>query len=109
MQEASDANEAGDNESKQYANMMVDYFTKQLNESNPILTEISDAMTEEGRCEEMLSSVTGNDEKEQWEGKRNEAAKKKKEGSTKLMECSSRYSQKMRDIRRARLCGTATT
>lgn len=103
MQEASDAKAAGDVEREDYANAMVDCFTSQLNESNPILTEISNAMTEEGRCEEMLLSHAASGERIEWERKRDVATAKKKEGNIKLMECSARYNEKMKSLRQARL------
>ena len=103
MQEASDAKDAGDVERENYANAMVDCFTSQLNESNPILTDISNAMTEEGQCEEMLLSLKDNaEQREWWEQKRDEATRRKKEGNNKLMECSARYNEKMKAMRQAK-------
>jgi hypothetical protein len=106
MQEVSDAREAGDSDREQYSQKMVDYFTSQLNESNPILTEISDSMTEEGRCRDMIASLQGKGDEisiGEWKHKETEAIKRKTEGTTKLMECSSRYNQKMKSIRQARI------
>ena len=104
MQEASDARDTGDREREEYAQTMVDCFASQLNESNPILTEISEAMTEEGRCQEALSSLESDShQKELWERKRNEAVARKERSNAKLMDCSSRYNQKMREIRQGRV------
>ena len=104
MQEVSDARKVGDNGREAYAQAMVDCFASQLNESNPILTAISDAMTEEGRCQDMLLSLKekgGAVEKELLKRK-DEASRKKSEGNARLMECSSRYNEKMKAIRQAR-------
>lgn len=47
MDEVEAAVQCGDLEGKDLAESKVKLFTEQLNESNPILTEISDAMTAE--------------------------------------------------------------
>jgi 4-hydroxyphenylpyruvate dioxygenase-like putative hemolysin len=46
----SDAEQNGKHEAAAYYGRMVDAFTQQLEESNPVLTLISDAMTEEGEA-----------------------------------------------------------
>jgi hypothetical protein len=102
MQEVADAKETGDLERQTYAQRMVDYFTDQLNESNPILTEISDAMTEEGICKDKISeclALQNNGEAEQWRQRLQEASAKKMAGNAKLMECSSRYNDLMKQLR----------
>merc|ERR1712217_567446 len=43
-----DAEAAGDQDGALYHGRMVELFNEQLDESNPILTQISDAMTAEG-------------------------------------------------------------
>lgn len=114
MQEVVDAIEVGDIERQLYAQSMVDCFTNQLNESNPILTMISDAMTEEGYWKYQIENYKNNDndsnndtnEKEtvllSYEQKMKDAAAKKQIGNIKLMECSSRYKEQMKQIREAR-------
>jgi hypothetical protein len=105
MQEVSDAKAEGDEERQMYATKMVDYFTDQLNESNPILTAISEAMTEEGNCkEEMVSCIAKEELKEAdtWKAKMTAAADRKQEGNQKLMECSARYNSLMKTIRESR-------
>ncbi|KAL3766600.1 hypothetical protein ACHAW5_002016 [Stephanodiscus triporus] len=42
-----------------------DLFTEQLNESNPLLTEISDAMTKEGAAREKIAAYCRGEEKEE--------------------------------------------
>jgi len=105
MQEVIDARDAGDDERLEYAQKMVDYFTDQLNESNPILTAISDAMTEEGHYQEKLADCMAQkkvEEAAEWKAKMEKAAEKKRNGSAQLMECSARYNNLMRAIREAR-------
>lgn len=105
MQEASDALDAGDEELAKYAQTMVDFFTEQLNESNPILTQISDAMTEEGKCKErMTAMLAANDLKaaEMWREKMDAAAALKQNGNEKLMACSGRYNSLMKSLREER-------
>lgn len=109
MQEVSDAKAEGDNERHMYAMKMVSYFTEQLNESNPILTEISNAMTEEGNCKDEMAACIANKELEEvglWKAKMIAAAARKQEGNQKLMECSARFNSLMKSIRESRQTAT---
>jgi hypothetical protein len=78
---------------------MVDCFTDQLNESNPILTEISYAMTEEGHCRDKMESALTVEEANVWEEKMETAAAAKQAGNEKLMACSFKYKNRMKEIR----------
>lgn len=105
MNEVANARDDGDLEREQYAQKMVDYFTQQLNEANPILTEISEAMTEEGRCQEKMSALVSEmkiDEAATWKEKMEAAAERKRLGNYRLMECSARYNDLMKSIRESR-------
>lgn len=105
MQEVTDATEAGDAERQAYAETMVQYFTDQLNEANPILTEISDAMTEEGLCKDQAIAAMQNNDTEEakaWQEKMNIAAARKQYGNEKLMACSARYNALMKALREKR-------
>jgi hypothetical protein len=109
MQDISDAKAEGDNQRHMYATKMVDYFTEQLNESNPILTEISYAMTEEGNCKDEMAACMAKKELKEadmWEAKMIVAASRKQEGNQKLMECSARYNCLMKSIRESRQTAT---
>lgn len=102
MMEASRAKSTGDDIRYAYAQKMVDCFTNQLNESNPILTEISDAMTDEGKCKEKLQLALDDGHEEEvvvWRSKMEAASVAKNAGNDKLMECSSKYKSLMREIR----------
>merc|ERR1712066_48022 len=52
-----DAEAAGNDALAQYYRSMVEAFTAQLDESNPVLTAISDAMTAEGEALERGDST----------------------------------------------------
>jgi hypothetical protein len=105
MQEVVDARAVGDLERQHYAQKMVEYFTDQMNESNPILTDISEAMTEEGVCRDKIAELSRNHLNEDlhvWEEKMHAAAERKDKGNSRLMECSSRYNELMKQLRESR-------
>ena len=105
MVEVSQAKASGDDERQAFAQTMVDVFTAQLNESNPILTEISDAMTLEGNLKTQLDRALSNndlDEVQSLRLKLDEAGKAKAAGNKKLMECSTKYKMQMRALRESR-------
>jgi hypothetical protein len=105
MQEVVDAKALGDTDRQQYAQKMVEYFTEQMNESNPILTDISEAMTEEGVCRDKIAELSSNqlyDDVRLWEGKLQAATDRKIKGNSRLMECSSRYNELMKQLRKSR-------
>jgi hypothetical protein len=102
MREVSDARVLGDGRREMLAQKKVACFTDQLNESNPILTQISDAMTDEGICLSNLKAaeaIGDTNSASLWKDKKTIAEKQKIEGNQKLMECSHRYEQLMRQIR----------
>lgn len=105
MQEVTDAVLAGDAGRQEYAQAMVDCFTEQLNESNPILTKISDAMTLEGRLKEELAQAMLDEDHDAialLERKMEGAAEQKLRGNKLLMECSTRYNERMKTLREDR-------
>jgi hypothetical protein len=104
MREAADAKRVGDETKNTLAQKRVDCFTSQLNDSNPILTQISDAMTEEGRfLQNMEAALLLGDETTaaSWKEKMEAASQRKQEGNSKLMTCSAQYEAMMRSIREA--------
>jgi len=96
--EASNAREAahaiGDERGVIFGQRMVDAFTEQLNESNPILTRITDAMTAEGDALARGDST----EEAKW-------SREKDMGQKELMELSVRYKDLTRSIREERAKG----
>lgn len=102
MLEVSEAKLRGDEHMRILAQKKVDCFTNQLNDSNPILTQISDAMTLEGFCKEQMESALIHGDEETaltWKKKMEEASETKADGNRKLMDCSARYQALMRQIR----------
>lgn len=102
IREMTDARSTGDEIRRALAEKKVDYFTNQLNESNPILTRISDAMTEEAICASNLkNALVANDQDAigVWKARKAIAEKKKIDGNEHLMECSHRYGELMRKLR----------
>ena len=92
----------GDMSNQTYAEKMISLFTDQLDESNPILTEISDCMTSEGRArEEMAFAVKRGNEEEVglWRKKVDGYTAAKQVGNAKLMECSTKYKMLMKRLR----------
>jgi len=83
-----DAQSVGKTELAKYYGRMVDAFTAQLDESNPVLTAISDAMTAEGEALERGDA-----------GAARVAAEAKAQGQRDLMTISSKYKGIMRDFR----------
>ncbi len=108
MKKAQDAKRRGDVQQQTYYDRMTSLFTEQLNESNPILTEIADCMTGEGRAKEMITllssnlSVVDDDEKRiitMWQERMNSYEASKRLWNAKLMECSLKYKTLMKQLR----------
>jgi hypothetical protein len=92
----------GDSQGVLYAEKRVEYFTNQLSEVNPILTEISDAMTEEGEFKgEWEAAILRGDEEgaKEWSRELTKASQKKDAGNSRLKECSARYAKLMKALR----------
>ncbi len=102
MREVAEEKLKGDDARASLAEHRVNCFTNQLNDSNPILTEISNAMTDEDNCRSQreaarLAGDVGT--YKIWQERLELASRKKQEGNAKLMACSSRYENMMRAIR----------
>jgi hypothetical protein len=98
---------SGDIKHQTYAEHMVSLFTKQLNESNPILTEISDMMTLEGQARDAMVAAKAKgdvDEAQQWNDKMETYTHAKGVGNQHLMDCSTKYKNLMRDLRENHEC-----
>jgi len=83
-----EAEAAGKMDLARYYGNMVNAFTSQLEESNPVLTAISDAMTAEG------DALDAGDQKTAAK-----YAEEKAKGQERLQEISSKYKQLMRQLR----------
>jgi len=91
----------GDGPGALYAEKRVKYFTNQLNEANPVLTAISDAMLEEGECKVALDALMHDDgdDAKRWKQKLKRASQRKEIESSRLMKSSARYARLMKELR----------
>jgi len=101
MRAVTTAKENGDAKAEEMANKQIAIFTAQLDESNPILTMISDAMTLEGDYLEAASKASSAIEKSDLEAKAEEQRKIKQKGQDMLQVCSKKYSAQMKVLRSA--------
>jgi hypothetical protein len=104
MLEAANAKENNDSAGYAFAQGKVDLFTQQLNESNPLLTEISDAMTREGVARDKIAALSGQEEKkddgvDKWKLAMEKESLAKARANEKLMECNLKYQMLMKDLR----------
>ena len=102
MLDVSHAKASNDVNAMKFSQMKVDAFTEQLNESNPILTAISDSMTEEGvALEKMQEALKKSDNvtAAEWENKMNRAKEEKEANNSKLMNLNSKYNELMKSLR----------
>jgi len=91
--------ETKDVKGEEIASKRVKILTAQLEESNPVLTAISDAMTAEADARALMETCT-NEEERSKHAKEAEGWKAKKlKGNQLLQEISDRYKQKMREVR----------
>ena len=102
MLAASNAKKDGDMKEYEFTKRKVQLFTDQLNESNPLLTEISDAMTREGAARDNITLSYKEGRKEDarvWEQAMEKEAKAKSAANDLLMECNMKYQRLMRELR----------
>ena len=104
MADASRAKANNDHTGHALAQKAVEIFTDQLNESNPILTDIANAMYAEGLAQKELDDYYKEDERHetilmQLGNAVSDAAKAKQGGNERLMECSTKYKILMRELR----------
>ena len=99
MEELADAKARGDAKRETKAKQQIDLFTAQLDESNPILTKISDAMTLEGQLLEDAARATENSERQKILGRAKKQQALKEQGQDMLQECSRKYAKLMQSLR----------
>lgn len=107
MLEASNAKDSGDIAAYAFVQRKVDLFTEQLNESNPLLTEISDAMTREGAAREKIAASSAGsfcqeekkDDCEKWMVVAEKESLAKAGANEKLMKCNLKYKNLMKELR----------
>ena len=102
MTEAASAKELGDQVRHEFFQNQVNIFTNQLNESNPILIDISDAMTREGIAREKIDLFMerGNKkEAQEWKLAMEKESQTKADANEKLMKCNLKYQRLMKNLR----------
>jgi hypothetical protein len=102
MLEAAAAKDVGDQVQYNFFKHKVQIFTDQLNESNPILTEISDAMTREGIARDKIDALMADgkyEEAQEWKVVMEKEGSLKASANQKLMECNLKYQRLMKDLR----------
>lgn len=102
MLDVSHAKASNDKGALNISQFKVDAFTEQLNESNPILTSITDAMTQEGvALERMQEAMRIGDDANvtKWQNEMRMAAEMKQVNNANLMELNSKYNTLMKSLR----------
>ena len=99
MMDASNAKERNDHVAYAFAQQKVELFTKQLNESNPLLTRISDAMTKEGIARDKLAVADDEEESVNWRLVMEMESLAKSRANQELMECNAKYQKLMKELR----------
>ena len=99
MLEVSNAKANGDDVGYEFAQRKVDLFTEQLNESNPLLTEISDAITKEGMARDRMLGSSSEKGKEKWQPVVEQESIAKSCANEKLMQCNLKYQLLMKNLR----------
>lgn len=102
---ASNAKRVGDINEYEFAQRKIQLFTDQLNESNPLLTEISEAMTKEGAARDNITLAHKEGRKEDskaWRRVMEEEAALKSLANDRLMECNMKYQRLMRELRESK-------
>merc|ERR1711979_114217 len=90
---------AGDENKTQYGKKMVQAYTDQMNESNPILTAIAEGMTAEGKCKDALANAKTQQEKIKLYSEQQKWVAFKEEQNKLLKDCSAKWNQALKDIR----------
>ena len=99
MRELATAKANGDTNAEAKATRIIAVYTAQMDDSNPILTMISDAMTLEGEFLEAAGNTENAADKAGLEAKAAEQRNIKEHGQDLLRECSKKYSAKMKALR----------
>ena len=101
MRTVKEAKANGDTKAEEKANKQVEVFTAQLDEANPILTIISDAMTIEGELLDEAAKISDNNsvKKKELIAKAMEQRKIKNDGQEMLKVTSLKYAKMMKALR----------
>merc|ERR1712066_660558 len=89
----------GDARKERYGKQMVQAYTDQMNESNPILTAIAEGMTAEGKANDGLLSAKNDEERNKFLEEKRKWEAFKEEENAKLKACSAKWNSALREIR----------
>merc|ERR1712113_802286 len=95
----SEGEATGDENKVKFGKRMVQAYTDQMNESNPILTAIAEGMTAEGKCKDALASAKTEGEKIKLHNEQEKWVAFKEEQNKLLKDCSAKWNQALKDIR----------
>jgi hypothetical protein len=101
MLEYDKAVESNDEKSAELAQKKIDSFSSQLEESNPILTAIAEAMTAEADALDLLPNAESPAKEAEIRALIAHHRAEKEAGQTRLMELSKRYQNYMKELREA--------
>merc|ERR1712203_881340 len=91
---------AGSDQKKtEYGKNMVQAYTDQMNESNPILTAIAEGMTAEGKANEAIAHAKDEQERSKFVAEKQKCEAFKEEQNKLLKACSFKWNQALKDIR----------
>merc|ERR1712203_1311962 len=88
-----------DQKKEEYGKNMVQAYTDQMNESNPILTAIAEGMTAEGKANEAVANAKDDGERSKAVAEKQKWEAFKEEQNTLLKACSAKWNQALKDIR----------
>merc|ERR1712217_499043 len=83
----------------QYGKRMVQAYTDQMNESNPILTAIAEGMTAEGKANDRILSANNEEERKKAQEEKQKWETFKEQENEKLKACSAKWNKALRGIR----------
>eukprot|EP00041_Stephanoeca_diplocostata_P023837 m.593747 g.593747 ORF g.593747 m.593747 type:complete len:521 (+) comp22394_c0_seq7:624-2186(+) len=99
LNEMNKAKSEGNEKGRVIAEKKVQVFTNQLEEANPILTAISDAMTEAGIAKDILDAPSSTDAERAAAKKTFDACEARREANNKLLQaCAQKHSDWMRAV-----------
>merc|ERR1740129_2566060 len=90
---------AKDQKKMDYGKRMVQAYTDQMNESNPILTAIAEGMTAEGKANEAVANAKDDGERSNAVAEKQKWEAFKEEQNTLLKACSAKWNQALKNIR----------
>merc|ERR1712087_763427 len=95
----SEGEATGDENKVKFGKRMVQAYTDQMNESNPILTAIAEGMTAEGKAKDAIAQAKDEAERSKFVAEKKKWETFKDEQNELLKACSAKWNQALKDIR----------